>query len=267
MEGSHTRIVFFLIGVSAVVLLLLITAVILLRSTAKDRAAASVLPSPAASTPSPAALPAAAQTSDLPTDPVERLRGLPFTLPANLPGDLWVSADANTASDFESYTIRMDTPTGDFRITMTATRAVGATELEAAGTARSLPPVYAYEPADFEPIATIGGVELLVSRTGAAGYEEGTRSARLIAVPPQRYKTEGALEGRYYVYQKYPYGISEYLNVYSTIRGQEPSYNDTVIIDYSLLGSSPDEVWRSRKAILRDALAVIKKKQVPESEP
>ncbi|MCX7996956.1 MAG: hypothetical protein N2691_04390 [Patescibacteria group bacterium] len=259
-EHPNAKLLIGLIAVSAVVLLLLIIAVMLLRKPAETISTAVVSPSPASSVPtviisSPSVV---SERIALPEDPVSRLKGLPFTLPATLPDDLWVTAHPNIDTELENYTVTMDTAARDFRITFSASRAPGETTLERENAAHPLPPVYRYRTTDFERIATINGVELLISKTGGVTLETGSDSAQLVATTPKVMTSEGSLEGQYYVYQKYKYGLSEYTNVFSSLKGEEPSYNDTVLIDYAFLTDAATAEWPERKALLQEVLTEIK---------
>lgn len=103
---------------------------------------------------------------------------------------------------------------------------------------RIFPDIYQYDRADYELVATIDGGNLLISRTGATNLFIGAENNPILLADSQIQQDK-----IYYIYQQYPEGISEYLNIFQRAEVEYPNYDYNTIVYYEFKQSISQTEW------------------------
>jgi hypothetical protein len=103
---------------------------------------------------------------------------------------------------------------------------------------RVFPDIYNYENSDYRQIATVDGQTLVISRTGATNLFLGAQNRPVLLADSQIQSDQ-----IYYVYQVYPEGISEYLNIFQRADVEFPSYDYNTIIYYQFSKPVSQSEW------------------------
>lgn len=187
---------------------------------------------------------------------------MPFRLSPDVPQELFLSIQDNSQNGAVTSEITYE---GDnFKVVLTPLTHPGVTEVGVAEGIRPYPPVYSYNPEDFERLTVIDGKELFISKTGATGFDIASDSAVLSGRPRMSANTPENFgeTTEYYVYQKYgDYGISEYLSIFTDNPGEMPSYNQNLIIRYSITEPAAYENWDTHKKWLKQVIDSLKERQ------
>lgn len=237
------KILFMLIATSSIVLLILLfLTVLILRSEGTDTSErVRTLPNESV-TPTLTVL--------TPKGPASEEAGIeadyPFELEGAIPEELWMDISNDSVDGYKSFDMTLQ---GDDSFTIIITTLSADPETTSTERVKYQPPQYAYAQNEFVRIATVNGQELYVSRTGASGLEEASNEGRLVSQPQM---TDPDIS--YYVYQRYPFGLSEYITAFNTEDRTEPDFDNHTIIRYGFTDQADADKWQIYQPLIQETI-------------
>lgn len=248
MEKKQT-LLFILISASSIILLIVLFVTVLILRSSGTNTSEQVVSLPADRvTPTLTIL-----TPDGPASSESRLETTyPFSLEGAIPEELWMEVTDNSVDGYQSFDTTLQ---GDDSFSIVITSLSADAEATPAERVKYNPPQYAYDPADFVRIATVNGQELYVSRTGGAQLVESSDEGQLVSVPQMEAAAD--LGSPYYVYQKYQYGLSEYISAFGATTRTTPSYDNHTIIRYGISDEGDATKWNTYQRLLQKTVTGI----------
>ena len=244
------KLLFILISASSIILLILlfVTALILRSSGRSTSEPAVIQQGNDFVTPTLAVI-----IPDGPASDESRLEtNYPFELENAIPQELWIDVTDNSSDGYKSYDMTLS---GDDSFSMIITTLSSNPEATSEERVKYNPPQYAYNTSDFIRIAVVNGQELYVSRSGGVALEVASEEGRLVDEPLSTTTEDDPV----YVYQKYPFGLSEYISAFSVTGQNSPSYDNHTIIRYSISSAADAGKWPTYRELITETVSGLEK--------